>query len=1246
MQNLQLQYTKNLQYFNTHHKELAQRVQKCVLKTYSIAYQMENKATNEGFFNLQVGEKKELYYSQSPKKDAVEMMKNINNGRDFFTTKILNEDSNSLSIRIGEYIDAETYIQQFSYEQTDRNAPSKVVCFGTAIGAHLHELIAVTPSLKALFIIEPDMELFKCSFYFADYEAIAQNRKLFFSVGESSNQEETYSEFKSFQQIFASHNFSIKFLFLKNNLRRFIPNITEEYLKTNFYELSFEHYLSTHRNAYQNLLTHPSIDFEQTKADIAKPVLLIMSGPSLAKNIDFIKEARNKFLLVAVGSSLFPMYQNDIVVDICFTMDGKRRKREEFANIDVTYLQKIKFIASEITDPSVSDFLKPMICYGKNQRTVGHYALGVLSEWGFKNIYTLGNDVSVGETLNEYLPGLEFKEKLVQPVIEPKDGYSYDHIISVKGNFRDEVKSKMKFYSYVTTYEVMKKYYLFDKNVYNLSDGAYIEGLTPMQPSSIDLESMPDIDKNIIDFKLNLPQESKVIRFNIESNMSQLLDIVKRIDAFKLQDSYNSLVEYIYYRDRYFINDFSSRMKKLRDSGGMIRYVLFFDNLIFSFLDNSSIDYITLNKHLKILSGLFFAGLRQVALESIKTLEYAKKLSKKMKQEENSDDVYLSLPSYGSNATIFNNYLLSKYYLHKNTPHKIAIHTLLNDQAIFKDLSKDIGINKTLISLEVDGVYKQDLSGYFTVHQAQKEIQTNHTDKHQNLLHKDNKTYTLDIKPSHTKEPLSQLVENILYQADIVGQIPHNEQDLLLVVCNKNKFEEHHKQLLMQMNAIGVKRIHFHIVNTSYVEEVTNEIDQFPSLDVTITIQNKFVFFEQFAHYQAAFTYQFISALLDNGVENIVLFNIMSLIGNAEDLSTLWQQKSPITFYRDAENSLSYKDVVCIHNAPMAKTILSELLVNAKMNIYLFAPMSEVNSDLELIYHLHKNNIDILPKKYCDEDLRSDSVVWLEKAEKSVRFENKKNQLLQNKQQTVATSSIAQKNQQILDKKNQGVLGSNDIKDYNGFVDYEFINQNNERLTFSMFSALGDDEWIGSYLKNHLYQHPVLLLWSELCAKAKHLVIDKDASNGIFSILALRQHKDTITIEKNISDFSRTKLNLKTNHYLVDQLFWQNKQENIALKQAKKLNEKISLYKAKLSQNSIRELRDIIVYQGELPEVIYSLSQEPSQEEKEIFKTLGYSNCFVSAYEAKYEDSYNNHPFIWLKSKYSSHPTSTNDDII
>ncbi len=87
------------------------------------------------------------------------------------------------------------------------------------------------------------------------------------------------------------------------------------------------------------------------------PTILVGAGPSLDKNIDLLKECKNKAVIIACSSALKPMLEKDIIPDIVFVTDSKPKEMrlmlEESGFYSKDYAEQMILICDSFVHPSV-----------------------------------------------------------------------------------------------------------------------------------------------------------------------------------------------------------------------------------------------------------------------------------------------------------------------------------------------------------------------------------------------------------------------------------------------------------------------------------------------------------------------------------------------------------------------------------------------------------------------------------------------------------------------------------------------------------------------------------------------------------------------------------------------------------------------------------------------------------------------------------------------------------------------------
>lgn len=390
------------------------------------------------------------------------------------------------------------YNEKKEYKHID-----KFIFFGNLLGTHLQSF-QEKMGFKTCFIYEPNLEIFRLSLFVTNYSYINSKSQIIFSVMDEENiLVEKVNIF--FRTIFLYSNYNIKYFKMINVDNEIFNKILNELYLSNgstydYTKLLFDTFysLSKHINKYKILTTKKKTS-EFSLLD-NKPVILIGAGPSLSKNIEWIKKNQDKFIVVAIGAVYKKLYDNGIYADIVTTVDPKYHilNRTHFNQTDVQILKDTIVLASINTPTRILDrfnqeklFLYEVVEPFKNNSniyngiSIGEITLSLLLDMNLKEIYLLGTDLSFDEKTGlSHFEGYankrdDFQEQdsKVNEVLETGTS-SRTEFIQVKGNKREKVVTNRIFAlsinQYVRIINLFKKPY---QNIYNLcEDGAYIDG--------------------------------------------------------------------------------------------------------------------------------------------------------------------------------------------------------------------------------------------------------------------------------------------------------------------------------------------------------------------------------------------------------------------------------------------------------------------------------------------------------------------------------------------------------------------------------------------------------------------------------------------------------------------------------------------------------------------------------------------------------------------------------------------------
>ena len=395
----------------------------------------------------------------------------------------------------------------------------KFIIFGLALGLHfpiIHEKL----KSKVYLIVEPNLEFFRLSLFVTDYEEIAKESKIFFSIAQ--NQEQFRTVFDKFYGEFFIFNHYFKFLKFSDSGDEYIKTIQNFLVSQAHYLYSYDRtFLSISRtNSYiaQNFKVL-NIKNKKSIEPFKKPILFLAAGPSLQYNIDFVKKNKNKFIIVAIYATLPILERNNIKPDIITQYDEQDKQvlnTLEKLNNPSFFNDSLFIFSSHINAKLMDVFPKDNIFtfqamfelkenFGMlTSPSIGELTYAILLMFDSKEIYLLGLDfaldVETGASHMEGHSGSGAFNKLKEIDDSSDKNYSFrKNTILVKGNFINEVKSVPVFKTSIDTFSIFTSTLKNDTNkVYNLSNGAYLEGAEPLKIEEINLSSFQDYQKDIL----------------------------------------------------------------------------------------------------------------------------------------------------------------------------------------------------------------------------------------------------------------------------------------------------------------------------------------------------------------------------------------------------------------------------------------------------------------------------------------------------------------------------------------------------------------------------------------------------------------------------------------------------------------------------------------------------------------------------------------------------------------------------
>lgn len=252
-------------------------------------------------------------------------MYNLETSKD--NLRILKINHNGKEKYIGSYYNHKRDIDKFIKEIKNINDNSIIVTYGVIDGEHLLELCKEEYKNIKIIVFEKEEKLLQNIAKDKYYSKILENHniKIFkfneeviervflmqFTLGNICNIKIVNSPF-----LFDYNNKEI--MFISNSLKNFVINsIVNLNTCKHFSERWFESFIGNFDYCLNSTFLSDIKDSVKNK-----PAIILSAGPSLEKNINLLKECKDKFFIISGGRTLSKLEEINVKPDLCVIIDG------------------------------------------------------------------------------------------------------------------------------------------------------------------------------------------------------------------------------------------------------------------------------------------------------------------------------------------------------------------------------------------------------------------------------------------------------------------------------------------------------------------------------------------------------------------------------------------------------------------------------------------------------------------------------------------------------------------------------------------------------------------------------------------------------------------------------------------------------------------------------------------------------------------------------------------------------------
>ena len=431
--------------------------------------------------------------------------------------------------------EANIWAKQFSTKVVGR-AHRIIYLFGLSNGYYVKELLKIIEKNETVIIYEPMKEMFLYAMDNFDLMEIITNPNVFIFVeGINSTQLKDFVEQSGTTMVYGDGTFiNLPYYdqLFKNMYEWFKELYTQKWITAMVDRNTAIAFGKEWANAtVDNLACALESDtIEGYRGIIPQdiPVIVVAAGPSLELNVDVLKKAKDRAVILAVDTSLSCLYEHGIEPDFAVTLDVHK----PMFLFDNPLGKTVPMMVSISGNPSVIEYSEGKKVFfdytnflGKVKYDTNNYAgispsgsvatatFEIARYMGAKTIILVGQDLAYKGDKSHVL-GLELYK-------------NHDKFTSVEGNNGEQLWTRHDWFSFLLWFE--KEIPHYEGIVVNATEGgAKIQGTQIMTlEESIDKYCLGNIDTkklfdNISDFNVNKKETYKII----ESLLKQLSDVI------------------------------------------------------------------------------------------------------------------------------------------------------------------------------------------------------------------------------------------------------------------------------------------------------------------------------------------------------------------------------------------------------------------------------------------------------------------------------------------------------------------------------------------------------------------------------------------------------------------------------------------------------------------------------------------------------------------------------------------------
>lgn len=581
-------------------------------KDYKPTEALEFICTSNGIPNLFFPERNEFFYKVYDPVELCNRQVDVCLEKSQFRQLFYAIDNEQLGQIHHRYLNAMVrYQHQYLAEEGNpllTNSCPICIMLGCGLGyqlGHLYERIDVAN----MVLIEPHTDLFFASLHAFDWanllQFLAENRRgIYLMIGQSVDQvfEDLNSFYARHGRMLAGFMWSM-IHYRSEEINAIADRIVEDYDRS-YATMGF---FDDHAFAVSHGMTHikNGVHFVRRNRPLPEkwaktPCCVVANGPSLAKDLPFLRRIQDKVIIIACGTAVETLYNAGIKPTFYAATERLKVVAEHLSIIpDKDFLKDLILIAGDVIHPDVIPYFDHHAIFGKADENfywmlgsrlydealkiqdislmnplVGNMGLTGSTRLGFKEIYLFGVDNGTKqEDGNTHPEESWLYNKNYQKSDKSEAGIKKRLPMTGEGNFGGTVATNYLYSlscKYMTT--IIRAFSKEGIKYYNCSDGLRIKEAIPLHSEKLEWWSnLPDFDrKEFVEF----------------------MDTVKTFKVECTDEQFNNLVDT--YTFEYIVNIIIRSLNKPNRPNTRIEYVFMLQTIceIFNAISKTRDSYI------------------------------------------------------------------------------------------------------------------------------------------------------------------------------------------------------------------------------------------------------------------------------------------------------------------------------------------------------------------------------------------------------------------------------------------------------------------------------------------------------------------------------------------------------------------------------------------------------------------------------------------------------------------------------